>query len=66
MLCQKRDINNMSRGNAKAPNRHNSWPYTVRTWLVGCLQKLGSRAFAPTKRSGSMFLSQPSPEVFIV
>ena len=45
LLCQMRDINSMSRGNALAPNRHNSVPCTVRTsrqrscnQRVGCLQ----------------------------
>ncbi len=44
-VCQMRNINSMSRGNALAPNRCNSVPYTVRTSRqrlcyerVGCLQ----------------------------
>ncbi len=64
LLCQVRDINCMSRGNALAQNRNNSIPCTVRTSIqrscnqrVGCMQQLGSRAFGPAKLSGPRLLS---------
>ncbi len=64
LLCQMRDINNMSGGNVLVLKKCNSVPYIVRNsrqrscnQRVGCLQYWKSRASGPVKRSGPRLLS---------
>ena len=66
LLCQMRDINSMSSGNALAPNRRNSVPCIGRAIKV--LVVCNSWDLEPLDLLNGLALRcyQPSPEVLIV